>query len=77
MVIDDGNSNKKTRKSYFNILKNKVHFAKSYRYYPSFHKSNELTMIIVFLMIVWCLVILMAAFANLGFKVDCIVFVPE
>ena len=77
MVIDDGNSNKKTRKSYFNILKNKVHFAKSYRYYPSFHKSNELTMIIVFLMIVWCVVILMAAFANLGFKVDCTVFVPE
>ena len=77
MVIDDGNSNKKTRKSYFNILKNKVHFAKNYRYYPSFHKSNELTMINVFLMIIWSLVILMAALANLGFKVDCTVLVSE
>ena len=77
MVIDDGNSNKKTRKSYFNILKNKVHFAKSYRYYPSFHKSNELTMIIVFLTIIWSLVILTAEFANLGFKVDCTVLVSE
>ena len=27
MVVDDDNSNKKTRRSYFNILKNKVHFA--------------------------------------------------
>ena len=64
MVIDDENSNKKTRKSYFNILKNKVHFAKSY--YPSFLKSNELTMIIVFLATIWSLVILTTAFANLG-----------
>lgn len=64
MVIDDENSNKKMRRSYFNILKNKVHFAKIY--YPSFLKSDELTMMSVFLMIIRSLVILTAAFANLG-----------